>query len=51
MENTLQNTYIAALVVRFGTKGLFSGGNFVQDKNGNPNSLQEDNFFLFPKLK
>jgi hypothetical protein len=40
---------MVALFVNFGAKGLFGGGKFVHDIDGNPNSPQEDKLF-FPKL-
>jgi hypothetical protein len=44
--NGLQNTYIAEIFVSFGARKLYSGGKFIQNKNGNPNSPQEVYFFF-----
>jgi hypothetical protein len=47
--NSLQNAYIAALFVSFGTKNLYDRGKFVLDINGNPNCPQANKSFS-PKL-
>jgi hypothetical protein len=38
MDDALHSAYMAALFVNFGVNSLFNGREFVQDKNGNPNS-------------
>jgi hypothetical protein len=39
MLNSLEDVNMATLLGRFGTKNLFSGGKFVPNIYGNPNSL------------
>ena len=46
---TLQNAYMIALFVNFGSKSLYGGEKFIYNINENSHSPQVDKFF-FPNL-